>query len=347
MRNFLVLLSLFTLGLFLSGCTSRRTLATENQTVAGNDSVTAASPAPHPISISALRTLSYPGSKIEIISELPATSTHRLYVTSYQSEGLKIYGLLTVPKGEAPEGGWPAIIFNHGYIPPEQYRTTERYEAYVGGFARNGFVVFKPDYRGHGDSEGDPTGAYFSPGYTVDVLNAIASVKQLDYVNSDKIGLWGHSMGGHITLRAISVDPSIKAAVIWAGVVSDYPDFLNRRRSNPSPSFQPSPREATVNRPGRSQLFEQFGTPDQNPTFWQQISPWAGLADEDTPIQLHHAKGDTSVPWEFSQSLADQLNTLGKPNELFIYEGSDHNLSGSTFSLAMNRSVEFFKQHLQ
>jgi predicted acyl esterase len=45
-------------------------------------------------------------------------------------------------------------IFKHGYIPPEQYRTTERYGTYVDSFAHNGHIVLKPDYRGRGNSEG-------------------------------------------------------------------------------------------------------------------------------------------------------------------------------------------------
>ena len=47
------------------------------------------------------------------------------------------------------------VIFNHGYIPPAQHRTTERYVAYVDAFARNGYIVFRSDYRGHGNSEGE------------------------------------------------------------------------------------------------------------------------------------------------------------------------------------------------
>ena len=89
--------------------------------------------------------------------------------------------LLLAPKEGAfdmPATGWPVIIFNHGYIPPEQYRTTERYVAYVDGFARNGYIVFRSDYRGHGNSEGEATGGYGTPAYTVDVLNAVAAVKQ-------------------------------------------------------------------------------------------------------------------------------------------------------------------------
>jgi len=302
------------------------------------------SPLPNPLSNAALKLRSYPGSDIKIESELPATATYTQYIGSYDSDGLKIYGLLTIPKGTPPEGGWPAIIFNHGYIPPEEYRTTEKYVAYVGGFASKGFVVFKPDYRGHGSSEGDASSAYFSNGYTIDVLNALASVRKLKEVDKDRVGMWGHSMGGSITVRSISVDRSLKAAVIWAGVVADYPQLVNEwRRSN---SWRPSQQQQMATRSSRAQLIEQFGNPSQQSPFWAMISPWADLAEIETPVQLHHATGDADVPWEFSQTFHDKLQSLQKPSELYIYERSDHNLSGTTFSQAMSRSVKFFQDNL-
>ena len=85
---------------------------------------------------------------------------------------------MTVPNGDPPATGWPVIIFNHGYIAPAEYRTTERYVAYTDGFSRNGYIVFKPDYRGNGKSEGIAQGSYYSPGYTIDVLNALSSIKK-------------------------------------------------------------------------------------------------------------------------------------------------------------------------
>ena len=132
----------------------------------------------NPLSIEELKKGNYPGSEFVIEQTLEPGSNYSRYTASYKSEGLKIYGLLTIPNGEKPEGGWPAIVFNHGYIPPSEYKTTERYVAYLDGFARNGYVVFKPDYRGHGESEGSASGAYGSNDYTIDVLNAVSSVKR-------------------------------------------------------------------------------------------------------------------------------------------------------------------------
>ncbi len=61
-----------------------------------------------------------------------------IYLEGTFSEGLKINGLLTIPLGQPPAGEWPVIIFNHGYITPKEYRTTERDVAYVDNLARNG-----------------------------------------------------------------------------------------------------------------------------------------------------------------------------------------------------------------
>ena len=318
-----------------SGFTSSNAL--ENQ---GGPEMTA-----HPLSIESMRKREYPGSEIVVEQTLSPSSNYNRYIVSYKSDGLKIFALLTVPRSDPPEGGWPAIVFNHGYIPPEQYATTERYVAYVDGFASNEYVVIKPDYRGHGNSEGEPQGAYFSPGYTVDVLNAVSSIKNYPSVNPDKIGMWGHSLGGSITLRSMVVSGNIKAGVIWAGVVASYEDMMsNWRRDRP---WRPSERENMAHRPSRQDLLSEFGDFDENPEFWRSIAPISFVEDISGPIQIHHGLADATVPWEFSESLKNALEKVDKEVEYYTYPGADHNLSGSAFGSAMRRSVEFFDDILK
>lgn len=297
----------------------------------------------NPLTIESLRKGNYPGSEIVIEQTLSPGSNYDRDIASYKSEGLKIYALLTIPTSNKPSLGWPVIIFNHGYIPPTQYQTTERYVAYVDGFARNGYIVFKPDYRGHGNSEGISSGAYGSNGYTVDVLNVVSSIKKFKVADPNRIGMWGHSLGGFITLRNMVVRNDVKAGVIWAGVVASYPDLLynwNRRNISPSPGLPTGARR------WRQQLIEEYGAPEQNPEFWNSISANSYLKDISGPLQLHHGTADRSVPIVFSQKLADQMKVAGKPVELYTYEGNDHNIS-SSFNLAMQRSVEFFDKYLK
>jgi dipeptidyl aminopeptidase/acylaminoacyl peptidase len=328
----------------------------------------------HPLSIEYLRQQEYPGSEIVIDQTLNPGSNYKRYIASYKSEGLKIYALLTVPNGDQ-NSKYPVVVFNHGYIPPLEYSTTERYAAYTDVFSRNGYIVFKPDYRGHGNSEGQAAGGYGSNAYTIDVLNAVSSIKRLKdpklYSSSDpakqesrevssenssrqartvisivdpnRIGMWGHSMGGSITLRSMVASKDIKAGVIWAGVVASYPDLLNRWRRRVPPI---TPLPGNTRGSWRQSLIDQYGSAEENPTFWNSISPNSYLSEISGPLQLHHGTADASVPIEFSEKLYDQLKTAGKEAELYIYQGDDHNIS-TNFGTAMQRSVEFFDKYLK
>lgn len=325
--------------------------ATATATTSTTDTPTATAtlsptPTPHPMEIAAMRAMEYPGSELVIEETLDPGSNYDRYYVHYLSEGLKIYALLTVPRGELPATGWPVIIFNHGYIPPTVYRTTERYIAYVDNLARSGYIVLRVDYRGHDRSEGEPTGAYGDPGYTVDVLNAVATMRRYPGADPERIGMWGHSMGGYITLRAMVIDPGIKAGVIWAGVVANYPDMLTRwRRARAFPTSTPNP--SGVTRRWRQDWTELYGTPEENPEFWASISANSYLADlNGRPIQLHHGTSDADVPLEFSQLLAEQMQAAGQTVELYTYEGDDHNIA-NYFSAAMTQTIVFYNTYLK
>lgn len=299
-----------------------------------------------PLTIQYLRQRDYTGSGITIEQALAPHSTYNQYIASYQSDGLKIYALLTVPKGNKPATGWPVIIFNHGFIPPQIYRTTERYVAYVDAIASSGYIVFKPDYRGHGNSEGQATGGYGSPDYTVDVLNALASLKKYPGADPNRIGMWGHSMGGQVTLRAAVVSRDIKAEVIWSGVVGSYPNLIEHWRRPGARPF-PTPRGTPdLERNWRARLTQQYGTPEANPAFWASISPNSYVSELSGPLQLHHDLNDTEVPFQFSQELYDEVTQAGRIAGLYSYPGDDHNIANS-FSLAMQRSVAFFDKYVK
>ena len=300
---------------------------------------------PNPLSIEFMRSQNYPGSEITIEKTLSPEAKFDRFLASYKSEGLKIYALLLVPKGTKPDGGWPVIVFNHGYIPPEQYDPTQRYIAYENALANAGYIVFKPDYRGNGNSEGTAGSAYYSPNYAIDDLNAIASIKKYKDANPNRIGIWGHSMGGNITLRALVVNRTdIKAAVIWGGVVGSYDNLINHWQNRVK--YHPAPEDLTLRNKNRQDLINKYGTPSANPNFWNSIDPTNFVNDISTPIQLNVGTADAEVPPDFSKLLYDNLVEHGKTAEYFEYPGSDHNISQG-FNLAMQRTIAFFDKYLK
>jgi len=300
------------------------------------------------LTIDYLRDLEIEGSEIVFHERLsPGWNYHR-HIVSYTSEGNKIYGLLTIPMEDPSEGGFKAIVFNHGYIPPAVYQTTERYAAYVDYLARNGFVVFKIDYRGHGNSEGFPSGSYFSPGYTIDAISALKSLQGLDYIDPDGIGMWGHSMAGNLVLRAMLVEPDIKAGVIWAGAVYSYEDLLEYGINDNTyrPPATPDNIDEDEHLRGNRAVFEIYGWPDASQPFWQAVSLTQNIDFLQNPIQLHHAEDDSVVSIQYSYGLAGTLHENQKEYEFYTYDGGGHNIISLWFDQAMLRTVDFFNENL-
>ncbi len=291
----------------------------------------------HPMAIEGLKQREFLGSEIIIEETLAKGVNYSRYIASYLSEGNKIYGLLTIPDTNKPEAGYPIIAFVHGYIDPQIYQTTSRYVAYQDGLARNGFITYKIDLRGHGNSEGEAVNGHFSEAYVVDTLNSITSLKKLPEANANNIGIWGHSNGGEIGLRSMVVSPEIKAGVFWAGVVGSFEGMLEIY--NNKISFLDLKREVP-------ELVKQNDLPSKNPDFWQKIDPYAYLNNIGGEIQLHHGTTDESVPIETSQELVSAMENIGQEVEYFEYPGADHNLSNPAFNSAMERTVEFFKKQL-
>lgn len=353
MKKTLTALALFIVAglvlLFIWQQRSPRSPETTNAFSLAREVMTQLQPSPTPppvpfeeLTIPYLQKRQYQSSLTEL-QQVSQNSSYTSYLTSFDSDGFRVNGLLTRPTGQMPENGWPAIIFIHGYIPPTLYRTQERYVEYVQYLARNGFVVFKIDLRGHGNSEGEPGGAYYSSDYVVDTLNAYSALQNTDFVNPQQIGLWGHSMAGNVSFRALAAKPEIPAIVIWGGAVYSYEDF--QEYGIDDDSYRP-PTDNTKRQQERERLFAAHGTFNKESPFWSQVVPTNYLSEIKGAVQLHHAVNDSVVDIRYSQNLAQILQNANKEYELFEYQQGGHNLTSPAFTPAMQRTVEFFKKHL-
>jgi dipeptidyl aminopeptidase/acylaminoacyl peptidase len=150
-------------------------------------------------------------------------------VIRYQSDNLTQFALVLTPGGEPPASGWPVLIANHGYHPdpPNNGKladgSTDRpgdyYRDIPTAFAEQGFLVVWPDFRGHNLSEGSGyTGSILSASwYTRDVLALHNGLSTLTNADLNNVFMWGHSMGGGITIRAVlALGKEIRAASVWS-----------------------------------------------------------------------------------------------------------------------------------
>lgn len=305
-----------------------------------------ASPSPIPfeeLTIPYLRARSYQ-SNLGQLEQISSNGNYTSYLTSYTSDNLKINGLLTKPSGEMPVGGFPAIVFVHGYIPPNQYQTLEKYVDYVDYLSRNGYVVFKIDLRGHGDSEGTPGGGYYSSDYVIDTLNAYAALQSSDFINKSKIGLWGHSMAGNVLSRAWATKPEIPAVVIWAGAGYTYTDL--GQFGIQDASYQPQPSDSDRQRK-RQQLRQLYGDPKDGNPFWQKVAFTNYLGDLKGAIQLNHAVDDEVVNIGYSRNLDSLLDKTSIAHELHEYPSGGHNIQGNSWLQAMQNTVAFYDKYLK
>lgn len=264
--------------------------------------------------------------KIKIEKEITGQTGFRSYTVSYLSEEQKQYCLMHIPKGIAPAGGWPVVIVNHGYINPRQFSTIDSYKNTSAYFANSGFLVLKPDYRGHDKSEGVPTQLVARNQYAVDVLNLVEAVKSIPEANSNFIFLYGHSLGGDVVLQVAEVSARIRGVSLWAPAVTSYPLSLSYFGKNHN-------ADSDLNIISARELTTKYG---------KQLSSLDNINMITAPVIIHHSITDESVPFGWGKQLNDALIRSGKKSTLYSYQRDNHNIAGH-WAEALNRDVEFFR----
>ena len=293
----------------------------------------AASPTPHPVSLPSLRAKPLDGGDFKLGKVLSANEAYTRYSITYRSGELKISGIMNVPNGKGP---YPLLLLNHGYIDPAVYtngRGLKREQDYL---VREGYVVLHSDYRNHAGSDREPDPEQrFRMGYVEDVMNAIAAVRaaNLSFVDATRVGMLGHSMGGGVTLQLMAAKPDlIAAAVLFAPVSGDVRDNFERW---------------TTARPSTTaKIIAAYGQPQDNPAFWDNMSPLTYVNEFLTPVQIHHGTDDDDVPLEWSDRLYTRLQAAGKESQFFVYRGEPHEFINA-WPAVMRRTTQFFDTHLQ
>lgn len=278
---------------------------------------------------------SYGGGELRAEETLAVNSYFTRTLVSYPSDGLTIFGFMDSPRRVSGNPGekLPVIIALHGYIDPAIYTTLDYTTRYADALARAGFLVIHPNLRGYAPS--DDGDNLFRVGMAIDVLNLIAVVKEqagkpgpLERADPRAIGIWGHSMGGGITTRVITVSPDVRAAVLYSAMSGD--DLQNYKRIYSYFS-------------DHSRGLEELSAPEDA---FRRISPIYYLERIQAAVSIHHGEDDPDVPLAWSLDLCQRLNQLGKSVECFTYAGEPHTFHGEGDVLFIERTITFFKKWL-
>src|SRR5262245_23241162 len=252
-------------------------------------------------------------------------------------DGEQVPAYLFVPKGLDKTRKHPAILWIHGDGINQNYdgwhveRNYSTYYAFHQYLNQLGYVVLAPDYRGSiGYGRDWRQGVYLDVGGR-DAKDASAGadyLKTLDYVDTERIGVWGLSYGGYFTLIAMADNPTtFRCGVDVAGPV----DFRMWYQD-----------------PGGVWVVGRMQTPAENPKLYQQSAVIERIDKISRPLMILAGTADVNVPYLESVRLVDVMLKNGQDIEFMMYPREFHYFTRAhVLKDAWKRVERFFDRYLR
>ncbi|HEY2133245.1 MAG TPA: S9 family peptidase [Acetobacteraceae bacterium] len=221
-------------------------------------------------------------------------------------DGLRVPGWFAHPRGPAPEGGFPAIMWVHGG-PASQTRANFRADIQM--LLSQGFAILMPNARGstgYGRAYMESDEVEKRPDYMEDLATGRAWLAAQPGINPDRIGIMGQSYGGWAVLAAVTLQPELwKAAVDYYGI-ADFTTLLERT----------GPWR-------RDHRAREYGFPETDEELFRRISPIHHVDRVVAPMLLLHGDRDPRVPMHESDQFSEALELRQKrvTYEKFAYAG--------------------------
>jgi dienelactone hydrolase len=324
-----------------------------------------------PYTIDGLRQHDYRSGEIRILAPLSENDKYTAYLIDYPSDGLTIRGVMQIPTGGGP---FPVIVMNHGFYARSVYRSgdgTDRASAFL---AEHGYITLAPDYRSWGDS--DAGESLFYSGLAIDVINLLYAIPSIPQADPTRVGMWGHSMGGGVTIKVLTVlgsldtsrdastslsmrdySTTVKAAVLYSTVSADHADVIERWGNGCFGDILAGEQVIGCNSADvvpldlPNELLTVYANAPNDPEMMMEISPIFHLEQIDAPIQIHYGARDglvySGTPPEWSIKLTQALRDASRDVELYQYENEGHSFVGQPWFDFMSRVLLFFNQYLK
>jgi uncharacterized protein len=306
-----------------------------------------------PYTLAGLRERDLGEAKLLGREETAKTSLYTRYAITYLSEGLRITGTMQIPTGGKPP--YPVIIMNHGYFNRGEYVSgdgTDRAAEYLN---RHGYLTLSSDYRSWGGSETGPS--LFYSGLVTDVFNLIRAAEHIPEADTTRMGIWGHSMGGGVTMKVLAMGAPVKAAVLYSTVSADDADILARWGLGCIGDIEAGENQLGCNSSDvvpldlPQELIHAYYEASLDPSMLALTSPIHNLQWIEVPVQIHYGTKDGlsmgGTPPEWSRKLFDALETAGKPAEIYGYDDEGHSFVGDSWVAFMERSAHLYDEYVK
>jgi dipeptidyl-peptidase-4 len=251
------------------------------------------------------------GSRAAIINEnkVPELAEYHIspveFSSTSASDGTKLYLRIMKPPNFDPARKYPVLIFTYGG--PHAQVVTNAWDPSLlwdESVAAKGYIIFSLDNRGsYGRGHAFETPVYHQFGKVEleDQLAGVKYLKSLGYVDGSRIGIWGWSYGGYMTLYSLFNAPDVFKAGIAVAPVSDWKlyDTIYTER--------------------------YMGTPQNNADGYKNSSPVNQASRLKGRLMLAHGTGDDNVHFANTSEVINQLIEGGHyPARLMIFPGRGH-----------------------
>jgi dipeptidyl aminopeptidase/acylaminoacyl peptidase len=226
---------------------------------------------------------------------------------TWQLDGFEHSGVLTFPPDFMPGAKAPLVLHIHG---GPQSTSTQAFDYFGQVLAAQGWIVFKPNYRGsnpQGDAYQSAIANDFGAGPGRDIMAGVAAVKARGIVDADRIAVSGWSYGGYLSAWLIGHYQDFRAAVIGAPM-TDILSWYNLSCCNAWAAEMAG------------------GSPWVNgnyANYWRQ-SPVAYADKVKTPTLLLHRTGDPEAPLPESYYFYHALRDNGVTVKFIAYPLAGH-----------------------
>ena len=274
------------------------------------------------------------GSRLRVINEGKVADLAPYHLSPVQflsvktHDGVQLNAMMIKPPDFDASKKYPVIVYTYGGPHAQVVVNAWGRQTFLWHelMAQKGFIIFALDNRGsagRGHLFEEPIHFRLGAQELADQRDGVRYLKSLPYVDPDRIGIWGWSYGGHMTLHAVFEDPEDFKVGFAGGPVTDwhfYDTIYTERYMGLLPEREEGYRESSP------------------------IRTAAGLKGK---LLIAHGTGDDNVHFCNTLELLNVLIDAGKYPEVMAFPGRGHGVSDPPARLVLMRRVtEFFESNL-